>query len=174
MKAMKIDVRTLFFAFIGVLLFFTSCRKSELESEKAEKEQLQNLTSGQNSSTSAVARDEVTYLEIPEEYLADPDVETILIEQEEVFVTEDGQEVVGYFIAEMTEEGGKFRTIGVSQNLIDGGLVNDDLDSFEKPWLHYYDECILEKCSPPPPHQDGESCRRSCLSSSILDWLLQV
>ena len=170
MKTIKMDVRFLFFAFmgLGLLLFFISCGKNELDTNKAEKEQLQNLTSEQNSSSSAAVRDEITYLEIPEEYLADPDVETILIEHEEVFVTEDGQEVVGYFIAETTEEEDRFRAIGVSQNLIDAGLVDDDLNSSEKTFQEHYSDCWNAHCAPPPGTQ---SCHNMCFKTAIVRWL---
>lgn len=177
----------------AVLLMFSSCEKDQISANDKDDSSIEYFNRAQSPSTSPTSSaylaqealldddaaidgdDELVSLEIPEEYLAGPDQEMILIIENGPFYTEEGdEEVEGTVEIEMTAEGDAFSRISVSQNLIDYGIVNPGLVTLAKSYSEYYEECMRSMCNPPPPGMSLQSCHNNCAFSSVIAWIFQL
>lgn len=87
------------------------------------------------------------------------------------FYTEDGEEVEGLVVIEVALESGALFTVGVSQNLVDLGLINNDWGTF-KSIGEYKAQCCREHCAQyTDPYTAARCCRDYCFWWAIGEWL---
>lgn len=176
MKTLKISLSASMLLLGAVLLMFFSCEKDNITTNDTEEVAVESFNNPQNSSTftsdyvgnntslgedASIDGDDLVYLEIPEEYQADPDQEVVLIAHEGSFLTDEGEEIQASLVIETTPEGNTFFSIAVSQSLLDHGYINQDFGSSERKWKDYYQECFNSRCRGIPQSQ-LQSCHKYC------------
>ena len=117
MKILKMGLSASALILVFLSLMFSSCEKEQATTSNSKVE----LSEEQEIS---LRNDDLVYLEITEEFLPPEGQETVSISGAVLFSNEDGDEIQGTIVIEVTVEDEILSSVAVSQNLVDVGIFD--------------------------------------------------